>query len=204
VANHARTIPSTRYASIVRVLAIPGYDLSQTVKIQQQLCHSLRQTRCGSHGWTLHSVHGVSQQQQLTCLQQACSLQQLERDHASRPHGYNARHHDAHALYSSQRAHVSTVRPRQTRVVGGAHPKPVRKRVVTCIALHTTLHVNTALAVRCNARAASATDLRARYLAPLARCALLPTLPRRWCTPPCTRRIRSSELCLRSLRALTR
>ena len=47
----------------------------------------------------------------------------------------------------------------------------------------------------------------ARYLAPLARCALLPTLPRRWCTPPCTRRIRSSELCLRSLeslRALTR
>ena len=103
-----------------------------------------------AHGWTPHSVHGASQQQQLTCLQQACSLQQLERDHASRPHGYNARHHDAHALYSSQRAHVSTVRPRQTRVVGGARPKPVRKRVVTCIALHTTLHVNTALAVRCN------------------------------------------------------
>ena len=137
--------------------------------------------------------HGASQQQQLTCLQQACSLQQLERDHASRPHGYNARHHDAHALYSSQRAHISTVRPRQTRVVGGAHPKPVRKRVVTCIALHTTLHVNTAPAVRCNARAASATDLRAGYLAPLGRCALLPTLPRRRCTPPCTRRIRSSE-----------
>jgi hypothetical protein len=131
-----------------------------------------------AHGWTL---------QQLTCLQQACcSLQQLERDHASRPHGYNARHHDAHALSSSQRAHISTVRPRQTRVVGGAHPKPVRKRVVTCIALHTTLHVNTAPAVRCNARAASATDLRARYLAPLARCALLPTLPRQRCTPPCT------------------
>ena len=149
-----------------------------------------------AHGWTL---------QQLTCLQQACcSLQQLERDHASRPHGYNARHHDAHALSSSQRAHISTVRPRQTRVVGGAHPKPVRKRVVTCIALHTTLHVNTAPAVRCNARAASATDLRARYLAPLARCALLPTLPRQRCTPPCTRRIRTSELCLRSLRALTR
>ena len=139
--------------------------------------------------------HGVSQQQQLTCLQQACSLQQLERDHASRPHGYNARHHDAHALYSSQRAHVSTVRPRQTRVVGGAHPKPVRKRVVTCIALHTTLHVNTAPAVRCNAHAASATDLRARYLAPLARCALLPTLPRRRCTPP-SRRIRCSGLSL--------
>ena len=37
------------------------------------------------------------------------------------------------------------------------------------------MHVGTALAVRCNARAASATDLRARYLAPLARCALLPT-----------------------------
>ncbi len=34
------------------------------------------------------------------------------------------------------------------------------------------MHVGTALAVRCNARAASATDLRARYLAPLARCAL--------------------------------
>jgi hypothetical protein len=141
-----------------------------------------------AHGWTL---------QQLTCLQQACcSLQQLERDHASRPHGYNARHHDAHALSSSQRAHISTVRPRQTRVVGGAHPKPVRKRVVTCIALHTTLHVNTAPAVRCNARAASATDLRARYLAPLARCALLPTLPRQRCTPPCTRRIRCSGLSL--------
>ena len=90
-------------------------------------CHSLRQTRCGSHGWTLHSVHGVSQQQQLTCLQQACSLQQLERGYATRPHGYNARHHDAHALHSSQRAHISTVRPRQTRVVGCAHPKPVRK-----------------------------------------------------------------------------
>ena len=149
-----------------------------------------------AHGWTLHSVHGVAQQQQLTCLQQACSLQQLERDQASRPRGYNARHHDAHALHSSQRAHIRTVRPRQTRVVGCAHPKPVRKRVVTCIALHTTLHVNTALAVRCNARATSAPDLRARYLAPLARCALLPTLPRRWCTPPCTRRIRSSVLCL--------
>ena len=38
------------------------------------------------------------------------------------------------------------------------------------------MHVGTALAVRCNARAASATDLRARYLAPLARCALLPQL----------------------------
>ena len=53
------------------------------------------------------------------------------------------------------------------------------------------MHVGTALAVRCNARAANATDLRARYLAPLARCALLPTLPRRRCTPP-SRRIRSS------------
>ena len=144
--------------------------------------------------------HGASQQQQLTCLQQACcSLQQLERDHASRPQGYNARHHDAHALHSSQRAHISTVRPRQTRVVGGAHPKPVRKRVVTCIALHTTLHVNTAPAVRCNGHAASATDPRARYLAPLARCALLPTLPRRRCTPP-SRRSRSDGLSL-SLRA---
>ena len=153
-----------------------------------------------AHGWTLHSVHGAAQQQQLPCLQQACSLQQLERDHASRPHGYNARHHDAHALYSSQCAHIRTVRPRQTRVVGCAHPKPVRKRVVTCIALHTTLHVNTALAVRCNARAASATDLRARYLAPLARCALLPTLPRRRCTPP-SRRSRSGGLSL-ILRAL--
>ena len=109
MANHARTIPSTRYASIVRVLAIPGYDLSQTVKIQQQLCHSLRQTRCGSHGLTLHSIHGVSQQQQLTCLQQACcSLQQLERGYATRPHVYNARHHDAHALHSSQRAWLDT------------------------------------------------------------------------------------------------
>ena len=58
---------------------------------------------------TLHSVHGVSQQHQLTCLQQACcSLQQLERDYASRPHGYNARHHDAHALHSSQRAWLNT------------------------------------------------------------------------------------------------
>ena len=100
VANHARTIPSTRYASIVRVLAIPGYDLSQTVKIQQQLCHSLRQTRCGSHDWTLHSVHGVSQQQQLTCLRQACCfLQQLERGYATRPHVYNA------VSYTHLRAH---------------------------------------------------------------------------------------------------
>ena len=167
--------------------SVPG------VSILKHFGHSIHRN---AHGWTLHSVHGMSQQQQLTCLQQACSLQQLERDHASRPHGYNARHHDAHALHSSQRAHIRTVRPRQTRVVGCAHPKPVRKRVVTCIALHTSLHVNTALAVRCNARAASATDLRAGYLAPLGRCALLPTLPRRWCTPPCTRRIRSSLLCL--------
>ena len=174
-------------------------DHTSTMRDIMMRMHSIHRS---AHGWTLHSVHGVSQQQQLTCLQQACSLQQLERDHASRPHGYNARHHDAHALYSPQRAHISTVRPRQTRVVGGAHPKPVRKRVATCIALHTTLHVNTAPAVRCNARAASATDLRARYLAPLARCALLPTLPRRWCTPP-SRRIRCSELSL-SLRALTR
>ena len=120
VANHARTIPSTRYASIVRVLAIPGYDLSQTVKIQQQLCHSLRQTRCGSHGWTLHSIHGVSQQQQLTCLQQACcSLQQLERGYATRPHVYNARHHDAHALHSSQRAWLDTAQ-RSWRVTTAA------------------------------------------------------------------------------------
>ena len=151
----------------------------------------MRSIHHSAHGWTLHSVHGAAQQQQLTCLQQACSLQQLERDHASRPQGYSARHHDAHALYSPQRAHVSTVRPRQTRVVGCSRPKPVRTWVVWQIALHTTLHVNTALAVRCNARAANATDLRARYLAPLARCALLPTLPRRRCTPP-SRRIRSS------------
>ena len=91
-----------------------------------------------AHGWTLHSVHGVSQQQQLTCLQQACCcLQQLERDHASRPHGYSARHYDAHALYSSQRAHVSTVRARQTRVVGCSRLKPVRTWVVWQIALCT-------------------------------------------------------------------
>ena len=46
--------------------------------------------------------------------------------------------------------------------------------------------VGNALAVRFNARAASAIDPRAGYLAPLTRCALLPTLPRRRCTPPST------------------
>ena len=167
------TAQEAQHVKIGRVRAVPSDDLSQTVKIQQQLnltcncvllamrfnpvcvvaivlivpfmcariivqCHSLRQTRCGSHGWTLHSVHGVSQQQQLTCLQQACCcLQQLERDHASRPHGYSARHYDAHALYSLQRAHVSTVRARQTRVVGCSRLKPVRTWVVWQIALCT-------------------------------------------------------------------
>ena len=61
----------------------------------------------------------MSQQQQLTCLQQACSLQQLERDYASRPHGYNARHHDAHALHSSQRAWLDTAQ-RSWRVTTAA------------------------------------------------------------------------------------
>ena len=68
-------------------------------------------------------------------------------------------------------------------------------RTVQTLPLHTTLHVNTAPAVRCNARAASATDLRARYLAPLARCALLQTAMVEHCTRS-TARQNSQSSCL--------
>ena len=46
---------------------------------------------------------------------------------------------------------------------------------------HHTIHVRCAGSA-VHALAASVTDPRALHLAPLALCALLPTLPRRWCT----------------------
>ena len=145
-----------------------------------------------SHGRALHKKHSTSKLAVELSAAGCCRCLQLAgRHYEPQPNRYESRHHDALPSTSLQRVHAAAVRPKRTPVVG-VHARNRSARgwcgKSRCAPY---MHVGTALAVRCHARAASATDLRARYLAPLARCALLPTLPRRRCTPP-SRRIRSS------------